>query len=164
MRGLLYRLGRRGAALLLVSMIQVIIGTGLLQAPPTLAVNLLVINLLSLQTWGWIWTASGIIAAPFAFFRPGPDRFGFMALYVTPAVWGVAFALNAVLGRFPTGTYEGLRAAATYLGYSGLMITISGMVGAEEIKAATTPPSIAPGEHQIISAIIQRNEDEEADT
>lgn len=111
-----YRIGRRGAFLLLFGGIWVAIGYGLVAIPvsATQAIGLRpLLNLASATVLGWGWLVCGLTACLFAF-RSGPagDRWGFYALIAPASAWGACYGVAAVTYDYPRGFLAGAVYAA----------------------------------------------------
>lgn len=123
-----WRIGRRGAALLIVAVIQIIIGSAIFEAPPETMQLLSLINFLPPEVWGVVWMGAGVAAIPCAFMPTGFDRYGFAVLVPAP-LWWAASVVAAGMGGWPLGMLGTLRLAAFYGGYGLLVVVTSGMMG-----------------------------------
>lgn len=83
------RLGRRGAMLLLLGIVHVLIGVGVWVRPPvTTPGSFLTLVPEGVQSAGWI--VSGLLGAIWAFRRR--DSIGWLALYVMPTIRFISYA------------------------------------------------------------------------
>lgn len=102
------QLGRRGAFLLSVGLAWVGLGYSILStpAPPAQVTGLTVIlSVMSLHSWGWVWTVSGILGIAFSGVRRvGRDQLGFTALAVPTAAWSAGYLADWLfIGGYPRG-------------------------------------------------------------
>lgn len=103
-RRLSKQLGRRGAILLSYGGVWSIIGYGQITAPqPDLRGLRLLLQMMSLDAWGWLWVASGLIAIVSAFLPQGRDWPGFLALPLIVLPWMASYLLAWIIGDFPRG-------------------------------------------------------------
>lgn len=97
-------LGRRGAILLSYGLVWAIIGYGQITSPaPDLRGLRLLLQIVSLDVWGWIWVASGLIAIISAWLPPEKDWPGFLALPLMVLPWAASYLLAWIIGDFPRG-------------------------------------------------------------
>lgn len=97
-------LGRRGAILLSYGVVWAIVGYGQITSPaPDLRGLRLLLQMMSLDAWGWIWVVSGLVAIVSAWLPQGRDWPGFLALPLMVLPWMVSYFLAWVLGDFPRG-------------------------------------------------------------
>jgi hypothetical protein len=124
------RVGRRGAYLLVKSVIYAGHGVLYLLVPPTpaLAETLrLPLALAPLWVWGLAWTAAAAVAAGCAF-RQGPraDRWGFQALIIMASTWAGCYLAAALVG-FNTATFaRGAVGALLYAALGGTVLVVAG--------------------------------------
>lgn len=85
-RYLVERIGRRGAFLLFLTLLDVLYGVSILQVPGALSRLHLV---LSATGWGWWWIGTGVICCPAAFVRR--DRLAFSLAAFLKAAWAGAW-------------------------------------------------------------------------
>lgn len=98
------QLGRRGAILLCYGVVWAIIGYGQITSPaPDLRGLRLLLQMMSLDVWGWLWVASGVIAFVSAWMPQGKDWPGFLALPLMVLPWTVSYLLAWIIGDFPRG-------------------------------------------------------------
>jgi hypothetical protein len=103
-RRLSKQLGRRGAILLCYGVVWAIIGYGQITAPaPDLRGLRLLLQMMSLDVWGCLWVASGLIAIVSAWLPQGRDWPGFLALPLMVLPWTVSYLLAWIIGDFPRG-------------------------------------------------------------
>lgn len=97
-------LGRRGAILLCYGIVWSIIGYGQITSPaPDLRGLRLLLQMMSLDAWGWLWVISGLIAIVSAWLPQGKDWPGFLALPLMVLPWAVSYLLSWIIGDFPRG-------------------------------------------------------------
>ena len=97
-------LGRRGAILLCYGIVWAIIGYGQITSPaPDLRGLRLLLQMMSLDAWGWLWVISGLIAIVSAWLPQGKDWPGFLALPLMVLPWAVSYLLAWIIGDFPRG-------------------------------------------------------------
>jgi len=97
-------LGRRGAILLCYGIVWSIIGYGQITSPaPDLRGLRLLLQMMSLDAWGWLWVISGLIAIASAWLPQGKDWPGFLALPLMVLPWAVSYLLAWIIGDFPRG-------------------------------------------------------------
>jgi hypothetical protein len=120
------RIGRRGACLFIFGFIPFCIGGALFVQPtdrhgqnrtiPALE------QLAPAEFWSITWMILGTVAMACAFLGVNAQRRGYMIAFTLPTIWGLAYFISWVLGMLVTGWF----ASAVYLGYSWLVIVISG--------------------------------------
>jgi len=96
------RLGWRGTALLCCGVPWIVYGAGLMTTPRAglqRAASALT-GLLSIPSWGVVWTVCGVLASIAAVLRPGRDMWGFAAAAAPPLIWSLAFAAAGVSGAY----------------------------------------------------------------
>lgn len=120
------RIGRRGACLLSLGVIQIVTGWTMIDSPPLAFHALTLFRLVPPLTLGLLWLIPGAISLAYAFVRrTDNDSWGFVAAYLMPFIWGMAYVLSWFpLHDLPAGM--GLRAAVIYWGYAALVQVISG--------------------------------------
>jgi hypothetical protein len=98
------RLGRRGAALVLLGSGKVCFGLGYILTPTPDPRGLgLLTRYAEIRCWAALWVVCGAVTFSSAWLRVGLDRWGFIAALVPPFVWGFAFLWGAASGDFPRG-------------------------------------------------------------
>lgn len=150
-----WRLGRRGAYLVVMGVLYFLLAYGYAFLPlPTyvldqLAMPILVANFLSvdspvhaLQFWAALWAGSGVLAIITAWWPPGRDSWGFVALWAFSAVWSVLNLWGGLVLGAPRATVVGLIFAI----YALTVAIVSGM---------PDPPPVA----QVASHEAQENDD-----
>ncbi|UTN93034.1 hypothetical protein SEA_MARKY_31 [Streptomyces phage Marky] len=120
------RIGRRGACLLIFGFIPFSIGGALFVQPTDRHGTNRTIPVLEIfapaEFWSVLWMLLGLVAMACAFGRWRAQRAGYVLAYGLPTVWGVAYLASWALGLLVTGWF----ASIVYLGYSLLVIVISG--------------------------------------
>lgn len=120
------RIGFRGASLMSLGIMEVIIGWSILDAKPEQYRFLTLFRYLPQTAMGWAWAIPGIVAILMAFFRtPARDRLGFVLAYVMPFLWGSFYLISWCIFRDLT-LLIAFRAAILYWGYAMLILVISG--------------------------------------
>lgn len=103
-RRLRKRLGRRGAALVLLGTGKICYGLGYLLTPDPDPRGLeLLTRYGDIRYWAMLWVICGTVTFGSAWLHIGRDRFGFIAALIPPFVWGLAFLWASVSGDFPRG-------------------------------------------------------------
>lgn len=98
------RLGRRGAALVLLGFGKMCFGVGYILTPGPDPRGLeLLTRFADIRCWASLWVVCGAVTFASAWLRVGRDRWGFIAALVPPFVWGFAFLWGAASGDFPRG-------------------------------------------------------------
>lgn len=127
-----HRLTRRGVFLWVMSILQGLIGWSTLDAPPIVFKDLALISEITPLFWGWVQISLAFVMAFFAVTRAGLDRFGFMAAYIMPFVWGSSYLVTTIHGDYPLGAVAGVRSVAVWYGYCAMIMIVSGMIGLEK--------------------------------
>lgn len=98
-------LGRRGAFLTSFGVVWGVIGYGQITAPqPDQRGLKLLLDVMSLNVWGWCWLVAGVVAIASAWLPQGHDWLGFLALPLVVAPWFFAYLVAWwPLGVFPRG-------------------------------------------------------------
>ena len=98
------RLGRRGAALVLLGTGKACFGMGYLLTPGATTRGLdLLTRYADIRYWAGLWVICGAVTFCSAWLRIGRDKYGFIAALFPPFVWGAAFLWGAASGDFPRG-------------------------------------------------------------
>lgn len=120
------RIGRRGAFLLILSVMDALTGWSLLDVPPAVYRQLTLLRHVPQFGLALSWLLPAAVALFFAFARRTQhDAWGFLACYVPPAAFGVIyFTAWFPFGQLPAGT--GVRSAVVYWGYSLLILVAAG--------------------------------------
>lgn len=120
------RIGRRGACLLIFGFIPFSIGGALFVQPNGRDGRPRVIPLLErvapAELWSSLWMLLGAVTMACAFFGWRAQRSGYILAYGLPTFWGAAYFITWLMGDLVTGWVASL----LYLGYSLLVIVISG--------------------------------------
>jgi hypothetical protein len=133
---LLARVGRRGASLLFLALVDIVYAYSLYDVTPESRSNpglVFLAALLPLTVWAAAWTAVGLVCAVYAFARA--DRLAFAAASLLKVLWGTLYLLGWALGVVPRGYV----AAVLFLGFAGFVQVIAGWMENRESK--WTPPS-----------------------
>lgn len=120
------RIGRRGAFLLTLSVVDALLGWSLLDEPPGLYGQLTLLRHIPQDLLGSLWITAAALAFAFAFAkRSDLDVFGFVASYLPPMIFGGIFLLSWwPINQLPPGT--GVRSAVVYWGYALLVVIAAG--------------------------------------
>lgn len=128
------RIGRRGACLLALGVIEIDLGWSIWASPIKVSQLLTVFRHLPNTLLGAPWVVAGSIALVYAFTRRGKnDGIGFIATYIMPFVWGLAYLLS----WFPFGDLgpdQAMRAVGIYWGYALLIQVVAGWVEEPRLK------------------------------
>jgi hypothetical protein len=133
-RGLIRKVGRRGATLLFLGSLDGIYSFSLLNPPhdptanPTLA---FLATIAPLWAWAILWGAVGLICLIGAFSTR--DRFAFAAAIGIKVLFGLTFALAAF-----AGLERAYVSAAVWLAFAAFIAVIAGWP--EDIRTAPRPP------------------------
>lgn len=122
-----FHLGRRGAVLLLFSLLYMIIGLGYLYASTEQAAMALraatQITSGELEPWGVVWIACSLIGFITAFWPPGKDNWGFSSLAGHAYLWSSFYFTSWVLyGDEPRGWIQG----CLFLAFGAALTLIAG--------------------------------------
>jgi hypothetical protein len=120
-----YRVGRRGAALLVFAWLDAVIAYSLTDSSvraqtATLPVYRVIVSLAPLLTWAILWATVGAACFVSAFLKD--DRWGFAAAISVKVVWAAGFAAAWVV----YGADRAWIAAATWLVLALLVLDIAG--------------------------------------
>lgn len=58
------------------------------------------ISVMCIEAWGGVWIGSGVLGIIAGALRPGRDVWGFSAICLPPAYWGLSFTATAVTGDY----------------------------------------------------------------
>ncbi|GAA4560497.1 hypothetical protein [Planotetraspora kaengkrachanensis] len=123
MMGVLHRIGRRGASLLFVALLNFVYAVSLLTIPPesrgSPGIAFLEL-LLPLPMWAAIWGTVGLTCMVQALMLT--DRLAFAAASLLMVVWGTVYLLGWAVGEIPRGFVS----AVIWLGFAGWLAIISG--------------------------------------
>lgn len=138
-----WRLGRRGAYLVLVGSLFTALGFGygVIEVPPSgvqqMTMHIKALGLLgisdtqtALTVWGAAWMLSGLVAVITAWWPPGKDAYGFVAIWSFSSVWSVLAFLGEVVYDSPRASLLGVIFGI----YAATVLVVSGM---------TDPPPIS---------------------
>jgi hypothetical protein len=118
------RLGRRGAVLMLLGVVWLLIGAFQILQPPPPAnrAGLYLLTLLApYEWWGGVWIAASL-AAVTAAPRMASDTYGFVALMVPPWLWTLVNLAGWALGQAP----RGWAAAMVYAALASMIMVVAG--------------------------------------
>lgn len=126
----LCRIGRRGASLLFVGLVSLVVAASLATPPAETLANpgyLLLASFLPLDIWAIVWAIAGIVCLTQAFARS--DRVAFSLATAIMCTWGAIYVFGAISGDNPRGWVLG----GVWLGFGGWLTLIS-----------TWPEAVAP--------------------
>ncbi|MFF5451892.1 hypothetical protein ACFY40_11705 [Streptomyces sp. NPDC012950] len=115
LRRLRYRLGRRGAFLLVAGTGKTSWGISFLVNPPNIE-GVQLLDWCGLRQWSWLWIICGLVTLTSAFFRVGRDKVGFIAALIPPIVWATAYAAAAVSGTYSRGVFVAIWYLTSHVG------------------------------------------------
>ena len=126
--------GHRGKFLVLFAMIYGLIGYGYIVAgitPTRRATFGWLPDWFPFTVLAWPWLLAAVVALVSALLYDPPrtDRFGFMALAVTPMLWGSMFLISWLGGFAPTGWIS----SVTYFGLTAIVTLVSSWPNAIEL-------------------------------
>lgn len=98
-------MARRGMFLLIIGIGEMAWGAGMIYDPPSTVGLSILTDRCPLSTWAWLWIGAGSTACIAAFLKIGRDWAGFLAAFVAPAVWALAYAAAAVGGDYSRGGF-----------------------------------------------------------
>lgn len=119
--------GRRGAYLLFLSLLDFVIGYGLFQPAPLGLSQQVVygpfLDIMPLNVWGWWWLGTGVLAAVAAVWHEARP-YAFSAASLIKVAWAIGYLYGWIEGlpAFSRGYYS----AAIFLAFAGLTLTVSG--------------------------------------
>lgn len=120
---LVYRVGRRGASLLFLALLDLVYAYGLADVPPetqATASFMFLAGLLPLSIWAGAWAVVGLLCLVYAFRRR--DRVAFVAASVLKVVWANVYAVGWAYDQIPRGYVS----AAVWLAFAGFIQVIAG--------------------------------------
>lgn len=122
MKRLINRIGRRGAFLLFLAMLDFVYGYALLYPTPT-ALNStayqFLISILPLQVWGALWIAVGLLCLIYAFMKR--DAVGYGAAVFLKILWATIF----FLGWLFAGVERGYLSSVIWGSFAAILILIA---------------------------------------
>lgn len=122
LRRIIARIGRRGASLLFLGLLDLVIATSLIVIPPEVQASagfLFVGDLLPLTVWGAIWAAVGVLCLVQAFMRM--DRVAYAAATLLKCVYGLLYLIGFATGEIPRGYVS----AVIWLGFAAWLAVLS---------------------------------------
>lgn len=120
-----YRIGRRGATLIFLGLLDVLFGYSFIVAPATTTRG---INyLLPYAVWGWVWIAAGIVC--FVLAPAHVDRAAFALAALVMSAWGLANGYVWLTQDIPRLWVS----AVIWLAFAGLILIISSWPESAEI-------------------------------
>lgn len=121
-RNLLYPVGRRGAFLIFLAMLDWVYGLALLYPSPQSLTNptyVFLNRIFPLPVWASLWIIVGTLCFAFAF-RVN-DAIGYAAAMFIKVLWGLTF----LLGWIFAGVERGYLSAAIWLAFAGLLALVA---------------------------------------
>lgn len=132
-------MGRRGACLALLALLEILIGFSVIASPPENLSGLPLVDLLSPLGWGIIQIAFAVAAMFFVFSPALLDMKGFTLVLIPPTLWFLAWLSAAAFGE--TAVLTAMRQCLLWFGYTLMIFVVSGMVGARDVIELTKKPS-----------------------
>lgn len=131
------RIGRRGAFLLTLAMVDALLGWSLLSVPLAVYTQLTLLRHIPQGVLAGVWLLAAAMSFVFAFAkRTDLDVWGFSASYFAPMIFGGIYLLSWwPIGQLPAG--QGVRSAVVYWGYALLVVIAAGW---PEPSSADTSP------------------------
>lgn len=120
--GLIRLVGRRGACLLALGILDVVIGWSVWIAPQS---PLTLFRHIPSWVLGLSWIFAGVVAL-ISIRRKQQDSWGFIGAWAVPFIWGSLFVAEMCAPSDILGVWAGIRAVVTYWGYAALVMVISG--------------------------------------
>jgi hypothetical protein len=115
-RRLYKQLGRRGTFLAILGTGKTCWGVSFLVDPPRDHGLDLLTSLCSLRHWSWLWIVCGLITFGSAFLRIGRDRLGFLAAFIPPTVWAIAYTVAVLNGEYSRGGFVAIWYLTSHVG------------------------------------------------
>ena len=118
------RLGRRGAALLVCSLISILLGLGSVVTPtgrPLSPVYVVITGLAPMKVWGIIWILAGAVAGVQAFSRTVAAA-AWLSVITIAAVWTAGLFAGWLVSGWPRGWIGGVIFGA----YTALLVICAG--------------------------------------
>lgn len=113
------RVGRRGAFLAFLALLDAAYGYSLLETTPAQQRTLDL--LLPWQAWGIIWLATGAVCAAGMMLRTGADRLAFAAAAALKVCWGAVFIRVWLYDHLPRGWVT----VAIWLAFAAVVLLVS---------------------------------------
>ncbi|GAA0969685.1 hypothetical protein GCM10009555_017260 [Acrocarpospora macrocephala] len=123
LRRLLHRVGRRGASLLFLALLDLVYAVGLLTAPPETRESdsfVFLTGIMPLEVWAGAWALVGCLCLVYAFSLR--DRVAFIAASLLKAVWANVYLVGWTAEEIPRGYVS----AAVWLAFAGFIQVIAG--------------------------------------
>jgi phosphatidylserine synthase len=139
----LYRIknviGRRGASLLALGIVNLTIGWSVWVIPPSVLAQFSLFSHTPRVILSLSWVLAGVLAianVP----RSRNDKWGFVGAYQVPFIWGCLYLAEALPPLHQFDPWLALRTVITYWGYSALVLVISGWPEAKSIETRMVAP------------------------
>jgi hypothetical protein len=101
-------LGRRGCFLAIAGFGKTCYGVSFLAIPPADHGLQLLTQFCGLRHWSWLWIICGLVTFGSAFLRVGRDWAGFVAAFIPPTVWALAYTVAVISGDYSRGGFVAL--------------------------------------------------------
>lgn len=124
---------RRGAALLVLAIVQFTLGWATFSAPTMLYSSFIIASAIDPHVLATIQISVAPAIAMAAFLPPPKDKIGFTLAMLGSGFWGGVYLLTALFAKHADLAIY-LRGFIVYGGYAGLVFVISGMVGSRQVK------------------------------
>jgi hypothetical protein len=115
-RQLRKRLGRRGAFLAILGTGKTCWGVSFLVDTPNDHGLQLLTQFCGLRHWSWLWILCGLATLASAFVRIGRDWAGYLAAFIPPTVWAIAYTHAAISGYYSRGIFVALWYLTSHVG------------------------------------------------
>src|SRR5690606_19479456 len=115
-RRLRKRLGRRGAFLAILGVGKTCWGVSFLVDPPEDHGLQLLTQFCGLRHWSWLWILCGLATLGCAFVRIGRDWAGYIAAFIPPTVWAIAYTHAVLTGDYSRGGFVALWYLTSHVG------------------------------------------------
>jgi hypothetical protein len=138
-RGIARRIGRRGAALLFFTLLDLVYAYALLTAPrPLTPFYAWMDRIMPLPVWAGCWAAVGLICLAFAF--AVRDTAAFMAAVALKVGWGLPALFGWIGGHVPLGYIS----AVIWLAFAAFVYLIAGGIPPAPISERRWPWTRSP--------------------
>lgn len=138
-RGAVHRLGRRGAFLIFLAVLDGVYAYGLLIQAPAPASHPSADLLLPVQAWAGLWAATGLACAASSAIRR--DRVAYTLAATLKAAWAGTATWQWASGLLPNGWLSGV----VWLAFAATVLVIASWPEAAPKVVEPRPPDIMPG-------------------
>jgi len=136
--GLIHMIGRRGACLLALGVLDVVIGWSVWLAPQS---PLVLFRHIPSFVLGMSWIGAGALAL-ISIRRKYQDSWGFIGAWAVPFIWGCLLLAELAAPANLLGIWTGIRAIVTYWGYAALVMVISGWAEGQIVVMTEGPDHV----------------------